>query len=56
MVVCCVGAPQQEARSGRRLTMIPAPVMSPIRKLGTSEATIIMQPSMTAMELRGGLA
>jgi hypothetical protein len=32
------------------LTMIPAPVISPIKKLGTSEAITIIRLSITEME------
>lgn len=35
----------------RFLTIYPAPSMRPIKKLGTSEAIIIMELSTTAIEL-----
>jgi len=33
------------------LTIIPAPVIIPMRKFGTSEATTIMRLSITEMQL-----
>lgn len=49
MKLACKNKLRMKSRSF--LTIYPAPIMTPIKKLGTREAIIIMELSTAAMEL-----
>ncbi|KAJ0849057.1 hypothetical protein HanPSC8_Chr13g0564591 [Helianthus annuus] len=40
----------EDPEVGERIRSTPAPITSPIKKLGTRDATIIIQLSITAIE------